>query len=225
MSTYFVPDNAEFRTTDQGKLKAFLEEREASAIWYTDEMNCKADKVRFEPIFAEPIAVGANVDKLKSHKIPVFTASEEAYADTMDAPEVGCYGTTQMLCVNGNLHPVGDSAISGIVERAGMKAEGWEKLKKFNPATLSEVLNDFMKATPGFLTILVEDEKVRAVNSGRYAICPMTSVLESMSTWVKREYPKAVFLSAYANHSYTTWTLNLEAYTDDVFGHFSGNQK
>lgn len=220
MSTYFVPDNAEFRTTDQGKLKAFLEEREASAIWYTDEMNCKADKVRFEPIFAEPIAVGANVDKLKSHKIPVFTASEEAYADTMDAPEVGCYGTTQMLCVNGNLHPVGDSAISGIVERAGMKAEGWEKLKKFNPATLSEVLNDFMKATPGFLTILVEDEKVRAVNSGRYAICPMTSVLESMSAWVKREYPKAVFLSAYANHSYTTWTLDLEAYTDDVLGAF-----
>mgnify|MGYP007020620879 CR=1 FL=1 len=224
MSTYFVPDNSEFRTTDLEELRAFLSEREANSIWYTDEDNCRAADVKFSPILEEPIAIGANVEKLRNRKYPKFTASEEAYADTMCAPSMGFDGTTQMLYVNGHLYPVGASAVKGITERIKTGVENWEMLKNSNPEHLSQNLNndmialgDKMKSRP-YLSILIQDEKVRAVNSGSYAICPLTSVLSSTTEWIHREYPKAKFLSAYASHVFTTWTLDLEAYTDDVLG-------
>lgn len=220
MSTYFIPDNAEFRTTDESAWMRFLREREKNSKWYSDETGCRAEDVRFSPIYAEPLGVSAEVKKLTQAPFPKFTASEEAYADTMDLPEYGSDGSTQMLYVNGALHPVGASAVNGVMERAGMNAAGWKKLKKFSPQTLSEVLNHFMKASKGTLTILVSDEKVRAVNSGLYAICPMTDVMEAMNRWIQNQCPKARFVKAYASHDLAMWTLDLSEYTDDVLGKF-----
>lgn len=220
MGTYFVPDNAEFRTADKSAWMQFLQEREDNSKWYSDETGCRAEAVQFRPVYAEPISVSAEVEKLTKASFPKFTASEEAYADTMDLPECGYDGSTQMLYVNGALYPVGASAINGITERAGIKADGWKKLRKFNPKMLSEVLNHFMKASKGNLTILVSDEKVRAVNGGLYAICPMTDVMETMNRWIQDGYPKARFVAAYASHDLAMWTLDLSEYTDDVLGNF-----
>lgn len=166
--TNMILDNAEFFTSEPQELMDFFQEREESAVWYSDETNCRADDIRFKPIFDEPICVPAEVSKLKAAKTVKFDSSEEAYADTMYAPDFGYYGSTQMMFVGGHLYPVGISAIKGMTERAGIKVEGWDKLRKANPSDLSDVLGKFMKATDGYLTVLVEDEKVRAVNSGRY---------------------------------------------------------
>lgn len=197
-----ILDNAEFYTSEPKALEDFFKEREANATWYSDETNCRADNIRFKPIFDEPICVPADVAKLKASKTVRFEASEEAYADTMFAPDSGYYGSTQMMFVNGHLYPVGTSAIKGLTERAGIKVEGWDKLRKHNPNALSDVLVEFMKATDGYFTVLVEDEKVRAVNSGRYAACPASTVLAAVNNWIDVEYPDVRFVSAYVNHDY-----------------------
>ena len=218
--TNMILDNAEFFTSEPQELMDFFQEREESAVWYSDETNCRADDIRFQPIFDEPICVPAEVNKLKAAKTVKFDSSEEAYADTMYAPDFGYYGSTQMMFVGGHLYPVGISTIKGMPERAGIKVEGWDKLRKANPSDLSDVLGKFMKATDGYLTVLVEDEKVRAVNSGRYAVCPATTVLNAVNQWIANEYPDAKFVNAYANHDYATWRIDLEEYTDDVLGAF-----
>ena len=215
-----ILDDAEFFTSEPQELETFFQEREEKAVWYSDETNCRADDIRFQPIFDEPICVPSEVSKLKAAKTVKFDSSEEAYADTMYAPDFGYHGSAQMMFVGGHLYPVGTSAIKGLAERAGMKVEGWDKLRRANPGDLSDVLGKFMKATDGYLTVLVEDEKVRAVNSGRYAACPASTVLNAVNQWIANEYPDAKFVNAYANHDYATWRIDLEEYTDDVLGAF-----
>lgn len=216
----FIADTAEFVTTDSAELTAFLEEREANSIWLTDNDGVSADTTRFQPIFAEPICVPAAVDKLKQSTTVKFTASEEAYADTMYAPDNGYEGSSQMVFVKGRLAPMGMSAVKGAIDRAGLKTEGYEKLKKFSPQSLADVLNLCMQASSGGLCVLIQDEKVRAINSGRYAICPATYVLQTMQDWVNAERPQAKFVKAYANHDVMTWSLDLSAYTSEVLGSF-----
>lgn len=220
MNTYFMPDNSEFRADNINSLQDFFKEREDSSVWFTDDDNTRAEDIRFQPINAEPICIPVNVSKLRQSKMPKFTSSEEAYADTMDEPDYGYFGSSQMIFVNGNLYPVGNSAIKGLIDRAGIRAEGWEKLKKFNPSDLSEVLNRCMRATKGFVCVLAQDEKVRAVNSGRYAICPMSFVATTTDEWIKSERPQAIFDSSYVCHDYATWTIDLSHYTDEVLGQF-----
>ena len=213
-----ILDNSEFRAQTMKELSEFFEEREATAQWFSDD--CKADTVRFSPIFDEPLCVPAEVSQLRANKAVKFLASEEAYADSMYSPGNGYEGSSQMMLVAGGLHPVGNSAIKGVLERAGIKMDGWDKLRDMNPVDLSEVLNKFFKATKGNLTILVQDEKVRAVNSGRYAVCPYSTVLNAVQEWITFEYPDAEFAGGYVNHDYATWKIDLGVYVDDVLGNF-----
>lgn len=216
----FICDKSEFIADNLESLKTFIEEREANSVWFTDEDNTRADSIRFRPIFSEPICIPAEVEKLKRSPMPKFTASEDAYADSMDCPEQGYEGTSQLMYVNGTLWPVGQSAVRSILERAGVKWEGWDKLKKFNPQSLSNALNLFLEATKGSACVLVQDEKVRAVNSGRYAICPATFVVEETERWIQDERPHAHFEKGYVNHDFTVWRINLRAYTGEVLGSF-----
>lgn len=215
-----ILDSAEFTTTNQDELKAFFKEHEENAVWLSDEDDCRADRVRFQPIFAEPICVPAEVSKLAASKTVKFTASEEAYADTMFAPEEGYNGSSQMMYVNGQLYPVGESAVAGIIARGGEGARGWKNMKEGNPQDLSTSLNLHFKHTDGYLTVLVQDEKVRAVNSGRYAACPSSSVIQLMETWVNEKYPEASFVFGYVNHDYATWDLDMSKYTKTILNGF-----
>lgn len=216
----FINDDSEFMSKNLDEMTEFLEDRESNSIWYTDETGTRAQDIRFAPIHAEPICVPAEVKALQSSAFPKFTASESAYEDSMNCPSMGYNGTTQLMSVNGTMWPVGRSAVRSILERAGIKPEGWDKLKKFNPASLAEALNLFLKATPGSVCVLIQDEKVRAVNSGRYAICPSTYVMEAMKQWIKEERPDAKFMSGYVNHDFTNWNVDLSAYTNDILGRF-----
>lgn len=221
MEKTFIRDDSQFNTVNLTELQTFLKEREENSQWYTDEEGTKANIIRCRPVFDEPICVPANVSKLKASKVQKFTASEEAYADTMNAPDYGYNGSTQLMLINNrDLVPVGNSAIKGLIGRAGLEQAGWEKMKKGNPQDLSEVINNLFKHTKGHLSILVQDEKVRAVNGGKYAICPMTFVAEETANWMATNYPKAKFISGHVNHYYSRWTVDLSEYSNDIFANF-----
>lgn len=225
-----IPDKAEFFTNDIEALNEFVERHEATAKWFSDEDGCGADTVRFLPIYPEPLCVPAEVKKLEDAKTldfldekvrgVKFTSSSQAYEDTMYAPGDGYYGTSQLMYVNGELYPVGMSALAGIAKRAGVTYEGWEKLRKKNPRGLSEALDRLFAATDGNLTVLVQDEKVRAVNSGSYAACSYSKVLNALKGWMQNEYPDVRFENAFVCHDYTLWQFDMSKYTNDILGNF-----
>lgn len=223
-----IPDSAEFCTSNMEDLQNFVESHEATAKWFSDEDGCSADSVRFLPIYAEPICTTAEVKRLKEAKtldfldgktrMVKFASGEEAYADSMYEPSEGYYGTSQMMYVNGQLYPVGMSAISGLAKRAGLNAEGWEKMQKNNPKGLSEIFDRLFAETKGNLTVLIQDDKVRAVNSGSYAACPYSTVLRALKEWSMNEYPDIRFEKAFVCHDYTQWQFDMSSYTQDVLG-------
>ncbi len=214
----FIKNDAEFRPDNFTGLLAFFKEREEKSQWYTDEDDMRADGVRFEPVSAEPICIPGNVLKLKNSRMPKFTASEEAYGEAMYCPEYGYSGSTQLIFVKGKLIPVGNSALRGVMNRAGLATEGWDKMVKYNPADLSEILNRLMKATKGNLCILEQDEMVRAVNSGRYAIYPHSKACQETMDWIKNERPDATFAAAYVCQDFTRWVVDLSKYTKEILG-------
>ena len=99
-----ILDSAEFATKEQKELEQFIKEREETAFWLSDEDGCRANEARFLPIYPEPICVPAEVAKLRQGNVVtlcdgylrqvVFSSSEEAYADSMCAPEAGYDGST-----------------------------------------------------------------------------------------------------------------------------------
>ncbi len=222
MSKKFIKDDAEMKADNMQQLLDFLAERESNAQWITDDDELKANTIRFRAINDEPILVSTRVAELKSSKFPRFEASEDAYVDTMFSPEYGYTGTTQMVFVKGKLYPIGQSAVKGLLARAGLGADGYERLKGYSPESLSAVLNLLMEAISekNSACVLVQDEKVRAINSGRYAICPTSYVAQATQDWMLYDYPLARFVSGYVCHDYATWTVDLEAYTNDILGGF-----
>lgn len=217
---FFVPDNSEFMADNLESLKDFLKEREDNSKWVTDEDGAKIDDVRFKPINDEPICVPAEVEKLKNAVVPKFLSSEEAYVDSMNCSDMGYQGSSQMMFIKGELWPVGNSAVKSILERSGIRGDGWDKLRDFRPEYLSSVLNKLMESSKGFVCVLIQDDKVRAVNSGRYAICPATYVAEETERWIKNERPLAQFKTGYVSHEYAMWQIDLSAYTNEVLGQF-----
>ena len=220
MSNKNISDNAEFTTNNIDELISFLREREATGRWFTDEDGCAVNGIRFTPIYPEPICVPAEVQRLKASSTNKFTSSEEAYADTMYCPQNGYYGSSQMMLVKGRLYPVGNSAIRGILARSGLGADGFEKLQENDPNGLSDVLNILLKNTDSNATVLVQDEKIRAVNGGKYAICPISFVAETTKQWMESERPNAEFVLGYFSHDYAWWQVSLEKYTDEIFANF-----
>ena len=220
MKKNFVHDSSEFVGKELNEMVEFIKERELTQKWFTDEDNTRVDKIRFKPIFPEPLCIPTEVATLKAGKLIKFTSSEDAYGDTMYAPDYGTYGSSLLMSVNGELHPVGVSALDGIVSRAGSGIKGVDNLRVKNPQKLDDNLNNYFIETEGYAFVMVQDEKVRAVNSGRYAICPASKVMDACTEWMTYEYPNSTFVEGYACHDYMCWTIDLEDYTQDVLGNF-----
>lgn len=217
----FVLDDAEFCTKSLDEIAQFLKDRENTAIWHTDD--CGLADIRFSPIDSEPLLAAGKLASLRSAPAMKFSASDEAYSDSIFAPSCGYFGSSQLLRVKGNLYPVGDSAIRGITRKLGLYDVHWNRMREFSPAKLSENLNNALDAfgnNGSKCTILVEDEKVRAFNGPNYAICPMTDVMDMMQAWIRRQCPDAKFVIAYANHNIVKWTVDLSAYTKQILKGF-----
>ena len=215
----FIKDNAEFATKDFSEMINFLDEREQkdNYKWFSDEDGITIKDVHFYPIEPEPIVASCHMTELQKNAAATFEASEEAFMDSMYCPSFGLEGSSQVIEIGGKLFPVGKSAIKGILERAGIKSEGYKKLMEYDAKELSNVLNSFFKASKGGVCLLVQDEKVRAVNSDRYGICPISFVAQTTEAWIRNNYPDAEVTSAYTNHEFSAWTVDLIDYTDDIF--------
>mgnify|MGYP004611322035 CR=1 FL=1 len=215
----FIKDSAEFSTRNFTEMLDFLTKREQknNYKWLTDEDGIAASDIHFYPIVPEPIMAPCHMTELQRKSAASFGASEESFMDSMYCPSVGLEGSSQVIEVDGRLYPAGRSAIRGILERAGVKIEGYKKLMEYDPQELSSVLNSFFKASKGGVCLLIQDEKVRAVNSDRYGICPISFVAKTTQAWINNNYPDAEVTSAYTNHDFSAWTIDLIDYTDDIF--------
>lgn len=217
----FVLDSAEFCSKDLNELFDFLKERENTAIWFADD--CHLSDIRFSPIDSKPLLAAGKLSSLRSAPATKFSASDEAYSDSIYSPSCGYNGSSQLLRVKGGIHPVGESAIRGITRKLGLYDMHWNRMREFSPAKLSENLNNALDAfgdNGAKCTILVEDEKVRAFNGPNYAICPMTDVMNMMKDWMANQCPNARFVSAYANHNIVKWTIDLSAYAKQILKGF-----
>ena len=140
----FVLDDAEFCTKSLDEIAQFLKDRENTAIWYTDD--CGLADIRFSPIDSEPLLAAGKLASLRSAPAMKFSASDEAYSDSIFAPSCGYFGSSQLLRVKGNIYPVGDSAIRGITRKLGLYDVHWNRMREFSPAKLSENLNNALDA-------------------------------------------------------------------------------
>lgn len=215
----FILDSAEKLFDDLAGMLEFVKEHEKGSRWWTDNDDTRAADVRFYPILDEPLMVPAQTASLRAQVYPKFSASDESYIDSMASQSDSGYdGSSQLLAIKGELWPVGMSAIKGLCEKAKLQAKGWDILRKEDPQDLAEVLNRLMRHSKGKLCVLLQDEKIRAVNSGRYAILPISEVLQMIETWVNSEYPAAKFVRGYTSHEFTSLYLDLSAYKNELLG-------
>lgn len=214
----FIRDNAEFKTDDFAQMVSFLakQEQKENYKWFTENENLYINDIHFHPVIPEPLMSGCHIENLERNTLAKYKSSEEAFTSSMYCPTYGLEGSSQLMEFDGMLYPVGVSAIKGVLERAGIKGEGYNKLMEYDPMELSKVLNSFFKASKGTVCVLVQDEKVRAVNSSRYGICPILFVAETTIDWIQQNYPNAQITKAYTSHEFSAWTVDLSAYTDDI---------
>ena len=137
--------------------------------------------------------------------------SQEAIEDTMA-------GAGLKLTVSSGTRPVGASAVASIINRAGLQAAGWKKLRNGNLESLKSVLNMLMDVSSGAVHIKVADEKIRAVHSGKYTALRADRLLDMVKGYFDREWPNATFEEGYFSHERMQEVIDLAQYKDDFFG-------
>lgn len=126
----FVLDNAEISFTDYNEMRAFVEEREKNTEWLEQGVR----ELVFGALHEEPLCAPVYAEKMH--------VSQEAIEDTMA-------GAGLKLTVSSGTRPVGASAVASIINRAGLQAAGWKKLRNGNLESLKSVLNMLMDVSSG----------------------------------------------------------------------------
>lgn len=118
----FVLDDAEISFANYDEMRAFVEEREKNTEWLEQGVR----ELVFGALHEEPLCAPVYADKMH--------VSTEAIEDTMA-------GAGLKLTVSSGTRPVGASAVASIINRAGLQAAGWKKLRNGNLESLKSVLN------------------------------------------------------------------------------------
>ena len=130
----FVLDNAEISFTDYNEMRAFVEEREKNTEWLEQGVR----ELVFGALHEEPLCAPVYAEKMH--------VSQEAIEDTMA-------GAGLKLTVSSGTRPVGASAVASIINRAGLQAAGWKKLRNGNLESLKSVLNMLMDVSSGAVDV------------------------------------------------------------------------
>ena len=109
----FVLDDAEISFANYDEMRAFVEEREKNTEWLEQGVR----ELVFGALHEEPLCAPVYADKMH--------VSTEAIEDTMA-------GAGLKLTVSSGTRPVGASAVASIINRAGLQAAGWKKLRNGN---------------------------------------------------------------------------------------------
>lgn len=196
----FVLDDAEISFANYDEMRAFVEEREKNTEWLEQGVR----ELVFGALHEEPLCAPVYADKMH--------VSTEAIEDTMA-------GAGLKLTVSSGTRPVGASAVASIINRAGLQAAGWKKLRNGNLESLKSVLNMLMDVSSGAVHIKVADEKIRAVHSGKYTAIRTDRLLDIVKGYFDREWPTATFEEGYFSHERMQEVIDLAQYKDDFFGH------
>ena len=132
----FVLDDAEISFANYDEMRAFVEEREKNTEWLEQGVR----ELVFGALHEEPLCAPVYADKMH--------VSTEAIEDTMA-------GAGLKLTVSSGTRPVGASAVASIINRAGLQAAGWKKLRNGNLESLKSVLNMLMDVSSGAVHIKV----------------------------------------------------------------------
>lgn len=207
----FVYDDSEAMFETAAEMSNFVSEREAHTEWH----EVPANKLSFEPLFEEPLCASQYTAKGNGS----FT--DEAVKDSM---------STTNLMVNSlfGIRPVGLSAVACVVNRAGLRFDGFKKLSdadhtggaedefgvRWNPEcnALVGVLNTLMKASTGMVQVKIADEKVRAINSSRYTVLRSDKLLAIAERYFNDNWPDATFKTGYFSHDGLRAVMDLSAY-------------
>lgn len=198
-TTNFVLDIAECSFSDYDEMRAFVEEREQHTEWLEQGVR----ELLFGSLHKEPLCAPLYAEKMG--------VSTEAVEDTMD-------GAGLKLTVSCGTRPVGMSAVASIINRAGLKFEGFKKLRNGNLESLKSVLNMLMDVSSGAVHVKVADEKIRAVHSGKYAVIRADRLLDIVKGYFDREWTGATFDEGYFSHEWMREVIDLSAHKDDFFG-------
>ena len=165
----FVLDNAEISFTDYNEMRAFVEEREKNTEWLEQGVR----ELVFGALHEEPLCAPVYAEKMH--------VSQEAIEDTMA-------GAGLKLTVSSGTRPVGASAVASIINRAGLQAAGWKKLRNGNLESLKSVLNMLKQRVVGdyMQTAAILDRNFRVlsgVNTPNDYMGPGTGYRVEGSRW------------------------------------------
>lgn len=130
-------------------------------------------------------------------------------------------GTALLRTVDGQLIPVGMSAVVGIRNRYGLRAKGFDILSGISSQALANVLNQISLGVGDTVKVLVENGKVRACNSSKYTPYTTEDLIDEVK-WFVKDNPEAKIERIEADYERISVLINLEAYKDTIFKNFAG---
>lgn len=140
--------------------------------------------------------------------------SNEAVEDT--AENLGL-----ALRVNGQLHPVRDTAYKSLLDRAKISGTALPKLGR---DALANILNACLKLFGADALVLIRDEKVTAVHSGDsvdYSILPIDTLLKTLQDKLDARFGGNEFKTGYTDHSITSAEWTMPDQKEDLLGTYT----
>lgn len=125
------------------------------------------------------------------------------------------------LRVNGNLHPVRDTAYKSLLDRAKISGTALPKLGR---DALANILNACLKLFEADALVLIRDEKVTAVHSGDsvdYSILPIDTLLKTLQDKLDARFDGNEFVTGYSDHSITSADWTMPDQKEDLLGTYT----
>lgn len=167
----------------------------------------------FDPLQKNLKLVGLDDAPLMIPQIAQQTGRDEL---TIEDTMVTNGGTGLMLQLGQKIYPVGRSALSGLADRAGLTHDGLNRHYAEGPNAVAHILNQQLKQGKGGACIIVDCDKVRAVNGPQYAVGKLSDILDIYDVFAT-QFPNAETKRCFISHDFIKWEMDLSAHADKIF--------
>lgn len=215
----FVSDNWESSFVKWEDFYKALCDIAATETVYTHDEDMQAAGIGIDPIQKNLKVVSVMDAPLHVAQMAAnMKADVEAVLSTMKSHG----GTGLALKMDGGrIIPIGWSAIEGLSTRAGFTRNGFERHWKKSEEDAATELNGQFKNSSEGVSIIENCNKIRAMNSEKFAYGKLSDIAKVFEAFWKKTYPKATVQNMYISHTTTTWELNLSAYKDQILKGFN----
>lgn len=152
------------------------------------QKNLKVVAIPNEPLLAPQLAAQYHV-------------SDICIEDTMEGTGLG-------LVLNNETYPIGKSALIGLADRAGFTFDGINRHYSEGPDAVADALNRQFLQGKGGVSIIVNCEKVRAVNGPHFAIGKFSDILDIYEMFCQ-QFSGATSQKCYISHDLVKWEMNM----------------